>query len=86
MRKIYAIEVLERNPITDNMEPAFVKPLPDIPLQDWKLETRKQLEDLINTLDLKWWHRDAIIAGIWYILNQHFPHHPYRITTIDWKY
>jgi|PlaIllAssembly_1097288.scaffolds.fasta_scaffold23130_8 hypothetical protein len=86
MRYVYGIEVLERNPATDKMEPCFVKPFPDIPLQDYEITTRAELEETIRSCEFKWWHRDAIIAGIWFTLDQCFPKHAYRITKVPWKY
>lgn len=83
MRKIYAIEFLERD--GEEKAVAFTKPLPNIPV-DGNIKTRKGLERKLMKSDLSDLDKLVTMTGIAFAIDQWFPKLFYRIVKIDWQF
>ena len=78
-KRVYCIEVLERNKDTDEEEVIFSTPFHGIPVKGKKPKNRKELEERIKTCDKQWYEIDAMTNRVWFILNQWYPKNFYRI-------
>ena len=86
MRKIYAIEVLERKPGTLEAEVAFTKVLPDIPVKRKMPKTVDDLYKLVDGMNAPAHVKHAITNTIGFTVDRWFPKHFYRIAKVDWTY
>lgn len=86
MRKIYAIEIIERKPKTTDTQVVFTKVLPSIPVKGKMPKTIEELQERIEQMDAPTYEKTAVLNGIGFAVDVWFPTHFYRIAKVDWKY
>lgn len=86
MRKIYAIEVLERKPGTIDPVVVFTKVLPDIPVKRRMPKTVDDLYERVEAMVVPAHVKTAIHSTIGFTVDWWFPKNFYRIAKVDWKY
>lgn len=80
--RAYTLEVIERNTETDETVVVWSSPFPDVKVKGKMPNNREQLIQKINEQALKAYEKEAMTNKVWFILNQWYPKHFYRITMI----
>lgn len=79
-KRTYTLEVIERNPKTDETVVVWSYPLPSVRVKGKMPRTREQLTQKINEQPLKSYEKEAMTYKVWFILNHWYPKHFYRIS------
>lgn len=85
VNQVVCLEILKRNPITDEFDVDFKYPLVEMP-KDVPIGNRKHAEFLIKTHVYDNILQLCLLTKIGFALDIRHPHSPYRFGLMDWKW
>lgn len=86
-KKVCAVEILKRDPITDTTVVDFTYLLPKVPyIMEHLIKDAKHLTRYIESLTIDPIDKQCLEARVWYIFNLWNPRDLYRIGFIDQKF